>query len=129
MTGMDKVEPDLGLQQHADARPEMSHEALYSKRIIIGQVHANHVVAKELLAGGASGGRGMSEQYLVIGIPCAQTLDQRDRSAGFSDRHRVQPYDRLVAIHIVTPKAFADMIQILRLLARTPIQMKKGIGQ
>ena len=127
--GVDQIEPDFRFHQDADLRFEAAQKSLHRKRIIIRQVHAQHAVAIQLLAGSAPGGRGMGEQNLMIGIGCAQPGNKALCGAGLAYRNGVQPDDRLIASHGIKAEALADVMQVFRLPARAPQQAQKNVRQ
>ena len=129
MAVMNKVKPYFGFQQHADFWLEVAQKTLHCKRVVIGQINAQHTVAVKLFAGFAASGRGVGEQNLMIWVGRLQALHQAGRSPSFANRDGMQPDDRLVAINSIKPKALRDMLQVPGLFACPPCQMEKNVGQ
>jgi hypothetical protein len=62
----------------------------------------------------------MREQNTVRGIFLLQGTDERLRRAGFADRHRVNPDERLCGMFPVVTEALWNAAELCRLAARAP---------
>src|SRR4030067_977258 len=107
----------------------MAQKIAHRKRVIVRQIHAQHAIAIQLLAGGTAGWCGVGEQDLMIWVSLLQPSDETLRSAGLPHRHGVQPNDRPVATHGIKTKRLTDVAHVFRLLARAPDQPKKNIWE
>ena len=92
---------------------------------VVGQVGLQQPVAvfgDQFAARRPAGRRHVRQQQRMVRVVVEQRLDQRLGSARFADRNDVQPEQALWGVLRIKTVAFAEMLQILRLLARSPRQ-------
>ncbi len=68
MAGGHQVGPDLGLQDEADAGPEVAEKTAHRTGVVVGQIGPQDPVAEQLLRGLPAGGGHVGEQDAVLRV-------------------------------------------------------------
>ncbi len=122
----DEVRPELRLEQHADRRIEVGEERANGERHVVRQPRLHDAIAVRGARSRAAGRRHVGDENRRRRMRGCDAIDQRRRRARFTERHRVQPYDRRSRRRrLVAPEPLADVLAVAGLLARAPPQPQR----